>query len=241
MEHLITVWFWVGALGMLAGTALPVWRLASDDRHAGYYAVLGLITAIAAVAYAAMALEIGRVTVLDTSLYLPRYIDWLLTTPLLVLYLGLLCRPSRRVYAGLIVTDVAIITLGVAAGVLPEPLNYVAWGGGCVAYLGLLYLLVVTLPNQARMGSGRVEAIFTKLRNLTVVLWTIYPVVWILGPLGVGLLDNGTEVLVVTYLDLISKVGFVVMAVNGRDALTLLRTGEPLEETDSASSAATAD
>ena len=39
------------------------------------------------------------------------------------------------------------------------------------------------------------------------------------GPLGPGVLQYADEGLVVAYLDPIGKVGFVVMALNGRDAL----------------------
>jgi len=41
----------------------------------------------------------------------------------------------------------------------------------------------------------------------------------VLGPLGPGVLQYADEGLVVAYLDPIGKVGFVVMALNGRDAL----------------------
>ncbi|WP_435176033.1 bacteriorhodopsin [Halorussus sp. AFM4] len=217
-----TSWFWIGAIGMAAGTVAPAWRLATERRHRAHYAVLALITGIATVAYATMALGIGGIDVGGTVLYLPRYVDWLLTTPLLVLYLGLLCRPSRRVYAALVAVDVFVMGSGVVAGLLDGTAKYAMYLAGSVAYLGLLWLLLRTLPRAATGYSDRVDAVFTKLRNLTVVLWTLYPVVWILSPLGLGLLDVGTEVLVVTYLDLISKVGFVVIAVNGRDALDSL-------------------
>jgi len=177
-----------------------------------------------------MAFGVGKVAVGDASLFLPRYLDWLVTTPLLVLYLGMLCRPDRRTYTALVGVDVLVIGSGVAAGVLSEPYSYVAYLFGCVAYVGLLYLLLSVLPRQANLHGDRVSGVFTKLRNLTVVLWTIYPVVWVLGPLGFGLLQAGTEVMVVTYLDLISKVGFVFMAVNGADALDQLRTEEALTD-----------
>jgi sensory rhodopsin len=134
------------------------------------------------------------------------------------------------VYAALVGVDILVIGSGVVAGLLPSPYSYVAYLVGCVSYVGLLYLLLVVLPQQATMNGDRVDAVFTKLRNLTVVLWTLYPVVWILGPLGVGLLQVETEVMVVTYLDLISKVGFVAMAVNGVDALDQLRTGSALSD-----------
>lgn len=219
MTDLSTMWFLLGTLGMAVGTVLPVWRYLRDGRHRRYYAVLATVTGFAALAYLAMALNVGRISVGDASLFLPRYVDWLVTTPLLVLYLGMLCRPERRVYVSLIVVDVLVIGAGVVAGVLPSPYNYAAYLIGCVAYVGLLYQLLSVLPEQATLHGDRVDAVFTKLRNLTVVLWTLYPVVWLLGPLGTGLLQPGTEIMVVTYLDLISKVGFVAMAVNGADAL----------------------
>jgi len=234
---LTSVWFLLGTIGMAVGTVPPLWRLVTDPRDRTYYAVLAGVTGFAAVAYLAMYLGVGRIAVGDGVLFVPRYVDWLVTTPLLVLFLGMLCRPERRVYAALVAVDVLVIGAGVAAGLVPSPYGYAAYLVGCVAYVGLLYLLVVVLPRQATLHGDRVDAVFTKLRNLTVVLWTLYPVVWILGPLGVGLLQPGTEIMVVTYLDLISKVGFVAMAVNGAGALDQLRTGAALADSPELSTA----
>ncbi|WP_244605605.1 bacteriorhodopsin [Halorussus marinus] len=237
MIDLTSVWFLLGTIGMAAGTVPPLWRLATDPRDRAYYAVLAGVTGFAAVAYLAMFFDIGRIPVGEGVLYVPRYVDWLVTTPLLVLFLGMLCRPDRRIYTALVGVDVVVIGAGVAAGLLPDPYGLAAYVVGCVAYVGLLYLLVVVLPQQATLHGDRVDAVFTKLRNLTVVLWTLYPVVWILGPLGAGLLQPGTEIMVVTYLDLISKVGFVAMAVNGADALDQLRTGAALADSAELSTA----
>jgi sensory rhodopsin len=212
---LTTLWYWVGTVGMAAAAVLPLRRLLVDPRRWRHYAVLALVPGIATAAYVAMALGVGRIGTPAGSLLVPRYIDWLLTTPLLVLYLGMLADPDHSVYAALVGVDVVIIGSGIVAGALPNAFGWVAFGIGSVAYLGLLYLLLAVLPKQAMLSSERVYADFTKLRNLTVVLWTLYPVVWALSPLGVGLLQTSTEALVVTYLDLISKVGFVVIALHG--------------------------
>jgi sensory rhodopsin len=212
---LTTLWYWIGAAGMTAGALLALRRLLADPTRRRHYVVLALVPAIAAAAYAAMALGIGRVATPSGSLLLPRYVDWLLTTPLLVVYLGMLAGPDRSVYVALVGVDVVIIGSGIVSGAFPNALGWAAFGIGSLGYLGLLYLLLSVLPAQARLSSDRVYADFTKLRNLTVVLWTLYPVVWLLSPLGVGLLQTSTEALVVTYLDLISKVGFVVIALNG--------------------------
>jgi sensory rhodopsin len=212
---------------MAAGTAYALWGYrAEKGDHPRYYGVLGAITGIATVAYVAMGLGVGQIQVQGAVFYLPRYVDWLLTTPLLVLYLAMLARPRRRVYGTLVGLEVVVIAAGVAAAFAPSPLDWGAYLAGVLAFGGILYFLVSVLPRQAALEDHRPAAVFTKLRNLTVVLWSIYPIVWLLGPFGVGLLLVETEAMVVTYLDLLAKVGFVVIAVNGREALAVLDARE---------------
>jgi len=122
------------------------------------------------------------------------------------------------VLVGLIGVDVVIIAGGIVAAATTGTVSWVAFGVAGVAYLGLVYGLLVSLPRSASAGD-RIRAVFGTLRNITVVLWTLYPVVWLLAPTGFGLLTPTTEMLVFVYLDIVSKVGFVVVAVMGADAL----------------------
>jgi len=215
-----TQWFWVGAAGMTLGTVPPVVDALRNPQRARYDAVLAAVTGVAAVAYTLMALGIGEQTVGGHAVHLARYADWLVTTPLLVLYLCLLCRPGRRTYVTLVALDAAVIGAGVGAALTPTAQRWAFYAVGCVAYLGLLYGLLVSLPRAlGDDADSRVAATFTVLRNLTVVLWTLYPAVWLLAPTGVGVLQPEMEAIVVVYLDFISKVGFVAYAIVGIDAV----------------------
>lgn len=214
-----TVWYVLGTVAMAAGTGYALWGFVVDQRrHWRYYAVLAAVTGIATVAYLMMSLGIGSIRIQGALLYVPRYVDWLLTTPLLLLYLAMLARPSRGTYWVLIGLEIFVIAAGVLASGLPSLLGWLVYGLGLFAYLGILYVVTAVLPRQAALDAHRPAAVFTKLRNLTVVLWSIYPIVWALGPFGLGMLLVETEAIVVTYLDVLAKVGFVVIAVNGRDA-----------------------
>ena len=231
------VWAWIGALAMGAGTVPPLWAWFSrspeaDESHAVYYGTLAGVTGIAAVAYLVMALGFGTVSLSAGELDIARYVDWLLTTPLLLLYLGLLARPSRHVLAGLIGVDVVIIAGGIAAAATTGTVSWIAFGVAGVAYLGLVYGLLVSLPRSASAAGDRVRAVFGTLRNITVVLWTLYPIVWLLAPTGLSLLTPATEMLVFVYLDVVSKVGFVVVAVAGADALDRLGDDSDLDAAD---------
>lgn len=223
----ITTWAWIGVVGLALGTIPSLWYLVFDPDNRRYYGVLAAITGIAAVAYVAMALGIGSVDAPgDAVWYAPRYVDWLLTTPLLLLYLAMLAKPGRRPLVALVALDVVVIVAGAAAVLTAGPLSWGLFAIAGVAYLGIVYLLIETLPTAATFASERVAIVFTKLRNLTVVLWTIYPVVWLLAPQGLGWLTFGTEMMVVVYLDFLTKVAFAIVALNGRDALADLGTAE---------------
>jgi len=215
----VELWAAVGAIALAAGTVPSVYFAFTDPDNKRYYGILAAITAIAAVSYTLSSQGIGTISVGGASFYIPRYVDWLLTTPLLILYMALLCKPGKRLYGLLIGLDVALILLGVAAILADGVLSLVLFGAGTVAYLGLAYLLVVELPAKAAFETDRVEIVFTKLRNVTVVLWTMYPVVWLLAPVGFGFLLPNTEMMVIVYLDIITKVGFAIFALLGRDAL----------------------
>lgn len=217
-------WAVVGAIALALGTIPSLYYLLTDSQNKLYYSVLAAITSIAAVSYTSTALGVGTIPVNDATFYTPRYVDWLLTTPLLILYMALLCKPGKRLYGVLIGLDVALILFGVAAIFTEGALSLALFGAGSVSYLALAYLLVVELPANTEFASEHTELVFSKLRNVTVVLWTLYPVVWLLAPVGFGYLLPSTEMLVVVYLDIITKVGFAIIALAGRDALPSVKT-----------------
>lgn len=47
-----------------------------------------------------------------------------------------------------------------------------------------------------------------------IVLWLVYPVIWVLGGPGLAFLDTETTALVVAYLDVVAKVGLGLIALN---------------------------
>lgn len=213
----LTTWFTLGTAGMALGTLLLAWgytQLPREPRRA--YLELIAVTAIATVAYALMALDIGAVTsARGSTLYVPRYVDWLLTTPLHVLYLGWLAGVDRSTQTKLVTLQAATIVLGFAGGMVTTPLNLLLFAAGGAAFVGVVYLLYGDVAAVAREQGDRRLSLFRKLRNFVVVLWTVYPVIWLLGGTGFGLMNLETTALVVTYIDVVAKVGFGLIAYTG--------------------------
>lgn len=81
-------WLWIGCAGMALG-AIAIFalgsRLRAEDRH--HAMVAFFITLVAACAYLALATGLATITVGGHSARIPRYADWLVTTPLLLLSL----------------------------------------------------------------------------------------------------------------------------------------------------------
>ncbi len=216
-----TVVLWIGALAMLAGTLAYFWLGRNVAVYEQNFFIMAIsVTVIAATAYLAMAMGMGRITVGGEEIMLARYIDWLLTTPLIIALLGILANANRSLIATLIGVDLYMIFASMLGAISSSTFVTLVWFGlGTVAYLVFLYLLLGALSSAADEMPGDVSGMFTTLRNLTVVLWSIYPVVWILSASGFGVLPPvGSEVGFVA-LDVVSKVVFGYVLLSSHETL----------------------
>jgi bacteriorhodopsin len=72
-----------------------------------------------------------------------------------------------------------------------------------------------------------VKGTFTTLRNLVLVLWTLYPILWIVGTEGAGVVSLYVETLGFMVLDVLAKVGFGFILLRSR---AILGEGEDAPE-----------
>ncbi|SFF82085.1 bacteriorhodopsin [Halopelagius inordinatus] len=236
-----SIWLWLGTAGMTLGTLFFIargWGV-KDEKEQRFYIITIFITTIASAAYFSMAtgfgltqVEVGT-QVLD--IYWARYADWLFTTPLLLLDLALLAGANRNTIYTLVGLDVFMIGTGLAGAFASSaPARIAWWAISTVALLFLLYFLVEALSEAAKTQTESVRKLTNTLRNMIIVLWLAYPVVWILGTEGtVGFLPLYVETAAFMVLDLTAKVGFGVV---------LLRSHSILEEAGQTTpAAATAD
>jgi bacteriorhodopsin len=222
---------WIGTIGMAVGTLYFIaqgWSVRDPDQQE-YYVITIFIPAIAAVSYFSMATGFGVVQfdagpgMGETIIYWARYADWLFTTPLLLIDLALLANADRTTIGTLVGLDVMMILTGLAGALSREGqlVRIVWWAISTGALVVLLYLLLGTLSEKASRQSGEVAALFSQLRNLTLVLWAIYPVIWILGTEGgVEVIPLGVETVAFMILDLAAKVGFGFLLLRSRDVLS---------------------
>jgi bacteriorhodopsin len=227
-----TVWLIIGTIGFVAATVLFLyWATSAPAGTRHFYVITAVITGVAAFSYLMMSTGAGATLVGgDRLFYFFRYIDWLITTPLLLVDLALLAlaNPRRNIgtIATLIVLDVVMILTGLLAGSRESAAGRGFWFiVSTVAFVVLVYLIVTQLFAAARNASGNAQGLFSTLAYLTVVLWSLYPIVWLLGTEGFGAVGTGTEVFLFLILDFLAKIAFGILLLTNRQALTEVTGG----------------
>jgi len=219
MSTHVTAAYALAVLGFVVGVALAA-RLATvddADTERGKFAYLLIIPGFAGLMYILMALDVGVVTVGSETIVVPRYVDWLVTTPLLVGYVGYVAGAPGRWIAGVMAADAAMIATGGVATVTTGPTKWVFFAASAAFHLSLFYVLYGVFPTYARQFAKR-RGLFDLLQNHVGLLWLAYPLVWLVGAPGLGYVSAAGVSLVVAYLDVVAKVPYVYFVWNRRDS-----------------------
>lgn len=228
---MVQTWLWIGVTGMAIGSLVFGFGAthAKNERWKILYTLNFFICLIAAGLYLAMAMGQGQSVVYDRPTFWVRFVTWFMSTPLLLLDLAFLARSSVAVTGSLLGANAYMILSGFAATMSPKPISYVWYIVSCAAFVAVIYLLIQPYRIEAERQHPRSKRVFRKLLTAHVVLWTLYPVVWILASTGLNVLSQGGETAGYTTLDLASKVGFGFLSLNSLRQLEQARETKPTE------------
>lgn len=111
------------------------------------------------------------------QVYWARYVDWSVTTPLLLLDLCLLAGISGGHIFMAIVADIIMILTGLFAAFGSEgtPQKWGWYAIACIAYLVVIWMLAVNGRATAMAKGGKVGKFFASIAGFTLVIWTVYP------------------------------------------------------------------
>jgi bacteriorhodopsin len=159
-----------------------------------YHIVTTLITIIAAISYFGMATGHGvtyhtieiteknehvpdTTTIIKRQVFWARYVDWSLTTPLLLLDLALLAGLNGAHILIAIVADLIMIVTGLFAAFGGEetPQKWGWYAIACIAYLVVVWQLAINGRTAVSAKSSKVAKFFGAIAGFTLILWTAYP------------------------------------------------------------------
>ena len=144
-----------------------------------------------------------------------RYLTWALSTPFILLSLGLIAGSNVTKIFTAIVFDVGIMITGLAAALTTSShlMRWFWYAISCTFLAVVFYVLIVEWPEDAK-AAGTYE-IFNLVRWLTVVLWFGYTVWWAIGNEGAGVIeDAGITSWGYSAFDLVAKYAFSFLVIN---------------------------
>jgi len=146
----------------------------------------------------------GEVAVIK-QIFWARYVDWALTTPLLLLALGLLAGLPWLDLITAVVAGEAMVITGLVAGFSRE--SPVKWGWYTFSWIFLLYVLYTLLwsgRQSARLQKKEISGLFTGLSIFIAILWIAYPVVFALTN-TTRIVKPSVEAIAYAVLDILAK------------------------------------
>jgi len=197
------------------------WRVVVSKRL--YYVVTTLLTIFASLSYFAMATGHGvsynHVRVRHSHNHVPdtyhdvyrqvfwaRYVEWSLTTPLILINLSLLAGLNGAHMLMAIIADVIMILTGLFAAFGSEgtPQKWGWYAIACISYLVVIWHLAINGRVQAKVKGSKVSQFYVAIAGYTLIVWTAYPIIWGIAN-GARKMSVDSEIIAYAILDILAK------------------------------------
>jgi bacteriorhodopsin len=200
--------------------------------------IAGMVCLIASLAYLTMATNNGWYFRCDgRQFFYARYIDWLITTPLLLHALCHFANSPDEIWNFLFFADIIMIAAGLIASTITGTEKWIYYGFAIIAFIPVIYYICL-LRDQivdnmlydpfTGLRSGADEGIWLPyvwffhkykiMADLTVLAWFLYPIIWIFAE-GMDKLSVTGEAIAYAFLDVIAKgvFGWLIVTAEARN------------------------
>jgi bacteriorhodopsin len=215
-DDFVGISFWLISMALVASTAfffLETQRVSGKWKTS--LTVSGLVTMVAAVHYFYMR-EVWVETGSTPTVY--RYIDWLITVPLLMIEFYLILSAITKVPTGVFWRLMIGTLVMLVGGFLGEAGYLAVWPAFIIGMVGWLYILYEIFAGQAgkinaERAPASVQSAFSLMRWIVTIGWAIYPIGYFFGYLTGSNPADSMKALNVIYnlADLLNKIAFGVI------------------------------
>jgi len=231
-------WYWTVSAVMLASTLVFIGLAFTKRRTARLlHYITAAMTFIAGIAYFSMASNLGwtgiRVEFERGSpkeagnirqIFYVRYIDWFLTSPLLLLDLFLTCGfPTSTIWYTILIEEIVVVT-GLVGALVHSSYKWGYFVFGFVALLFVAFTVVFEGRINARELGADVSRAYTICSVWTVGLWLLYPIAWGVSE-GGNVIPADSEAVFYGVLDILSKPVFGALLLWGHRNIDPARLG----------------
>ena len=215
-DDFVGVSFWMISMALVAATAfffLETQRVTAKWKTS--LTVSGLVTLVAAWHYFYMR-DVWVATGTTPTVY--RYIDWMITVPLLMVEFYLILSAITKVPAGVFWRLMIGTFVMLIAGFMGEAGYMAVWPAFIISMAGWIFIIWEIYAGQAGkinadLAPAGVQSAFKLMRAIVVFGWAIYPIGYFLGYLTGSGPESSSQMLNVVYnlADVVNKIGFGVI------------------------------
>ncbi|CCG81813.1 Opsin-1 [Taphrina deformans PYCC 5710] len=228
-------WYWA-VFSVMAASAIVFSVMAAmtpRGERVFHYLTIAIVS-VASVAYFTMAADLGSVAIISEfanysslptrQVFYARYIDWVITTPLLLTDLMLLAGLPWSTIIFTIVMDEVMVLTGLFGAITPSSYKWGYFTFGMVAYFFVAWVLIVEARKNAHRLGSDVHRLYIGIAIWTATLWTLYPVAWGLSE-GGNVTSSDGEAIFYGVLDLLAKPVFGLWILLGHKGIGMDRLG----------------
>ena len=209
-DDFVGISFWIVSMACMAATVF--FFLERSSVPAGWrvsITVAGLVTGVAFIHYIYMR-EVWIMTGESPTVY--RYIDWLITVPLLMLEFYFVLAAVRKVSGGIFWRLLIGTIIMLVGGYLGEAGYINALLGFIIGMAGWFYILYEVFSGEAgklaaKSGNKTLATAFSAMRMIVTIGWAIYPLGYVFGYLTGGVDANSLNV-IYNAADFLNKIAF---------------------------------
>jgi len=241
-SHGSDFYFAICAAMGVAGIAFAGLAMRKPRRDRIFHYITASVVFVACIAYFTMGSNLGftpirveyqrsnpKVAGQYRSIFYVRYIDWFITTPLLLLDLLLTAGMPWPTILWTIIIDEIMIVTGLVGALVVSEYKWAYFAFGCLALAYIVYQLVWEARVHSRHFGADVSKAFLMCGSLTTVLWILYPIAWGVCE-GGNLISPDSEAVFYGVLDFFAKPIFGALLIWGHKGIDPARLGLAIKD-----------
>lgn len=218
--------------------------LTKPKTHRLFHYITATITMVACIAYWCMGSDLGQVPIQaefirrgsntvfaagTREIFYVRYIDWFVTTPLLLLDLLLTAGLPWPTILVTLLADEIMIVCGLVGALTQTRYKWGFWSFGTAAFLFVVYELLFDARQHANALGGNIKSTFLRCGVLTIGVWFLYPIAWGLSE-GGNVIHPDSEAVFYGILDIFAKPVFGFLLIFGHNNIDPASLGLHIRE-----------
>ncbi|KAH9892170.1 bacteriorhodopsin [Xylariomycetidae sp. FL2044] len=212
-------WYYtVCAIMGFSAILFMVLALRKPQTHRIFHYINAAIAAIACIAYFSMGSNLGKTAILaefrrpddpqvrsagTREIFYARYIDWAITTPLLLLDLLLTAGIPTPTILVTLLADEIMIVCGLVGALTYTRYKWGYFAFGCAAFFFIIYELGYDGVKHAK-ALGKPKKPYLMCTSYLLFLWMLYPIAWGLSE-GGNVIHPDSEAIFYGILDILAK------------------------------------